>query len=126
MGVTECLPSPVLVCNAGIVTITPDPHTKFKTYRNCGLILGLDMPACHQGHLVYLVVVSSASLSPKTVRVRAANCYLLCSATLLFLHAFQLFLPSCDYWCSCSVSFLSLENVVSPLLSWIVSLMESN
>jgi hypothetical protein len=46
-----------------------DPHTVFKTCQRCGLILQLELAACHQAYLFYLLVVSSVSpLSPGNTR----------------------------------------------------------
>jgi hypothetical protein len=35
-------------------------HIGFKAYEKCGVIPQLELPLCLQGHLAYLVIVSSA------------------------------------------------------------------
>jgi hypothetical protein len=83
--------SSMLYCHAGEVSVTPNPFTGFKTCGKCGVglsILRLGLPICFQGHLSYLVVVSSASFFHKGTQIGAAGCFLLFSVAFWFIWAF--------------------------------------
>jgi hypothetical protein len=53
--VTKWISFPMLVCHTGFI-LAPNPHIRFKTCKNCWLILLLGLPVCCQGHLAYLVL----------------------------------------------------------------------
>jgi ribosomal protein S27AE len=96
---------PVLACHTGGVAVILNPHTGFNVCGKCGLILWLDVTVCcYQDSLAYLVVVVSAFSPPWRAGVGAMDCFLLFSASLVFLCAFQLsYHLFLDSWCSFSL-----------------------
>jgi hypothetical protein len=84
----------MLACRAGEVIVAPNLHTGYNTYGSYGLVSQIGLPVCHQVLLSYFVVVSSASPHFRKAREGAADCFVLYSVVVLFLHAFQLSCPS--------------------------------
>jgi hypothetical protein len=105
IGVMHWICFPVLACHTGGVAVILNPHTGFNVCGKCGLILWLDVTVCcYQDSLAYLVVVVSAFSPPWRAGVGAMDCFLLFSASLVFLCAFQLsYHLFLDSWCSFSL-----------------------
>jgi hypothetical protein len=97
------------------------PHTWFKAYRRCGLVLQLGLPVSRQGHLPYFIMESSTAPPHQGAGAGAVNCFLIYSVAFLFLCAFQM---TFFYSSQCSFSF-SLTNTVSLLLPWLFLFIES-
>jgi hypothetical protein len=120
--VKKCLSSPILTCYIGEGTVVLNTCTRFKASGKCGLVPQLGLPVCHWGHLAYFVVEASASPSLWGARARVADSFL--NFLLLFCFFVLFSFPVPLSWFL--VFFLFFQNIVSPLLLWLFSFIESN
>jgi hypothetical protein len=116
------VPPHYIAIQAGIFTVTPNPHFGLKTCRKYEIILWLEFPTCHKVHLAYLVFLSLASPTCLSeLRLDLWTVFYFPMLTFIFSMLFSC--PVISFMIPNDLP-LFLQNIIPPLLHWLFSFTE--